>query len=308
MKRKPTRKQFDSYFILKIILLLIIVWFLGSGLVNLIKDKGVQTMVVDNQISEEIIETYGVLDLSEVTLAAPVAGQPVQLISEGDRVRNGNGVFQIGSTTVYAPLAGMVSYHIDGLEDIHQLSELLQLDLATYHQEQQNPQEDAETTISAGQIYGKIINSFDQINICLVCPVSPYITGLQEGDSIKVRLLDIETELTGTITETIAVSTYEKGFRIDLGCPPQQVLQQRVYSVVVPYNQNQVLKIPKKALVNRKGEDGVYRLQKGFVFWQAIMIVEENEEDDTIVVTGLDAGDIIVTTPQLVKEKENIKY
>ena len=95
----------------------------------------------------------------------------------------------------------------------------------------------------------------------------------------------------------------------------ETVFQQRIYKIELPYDRVTALSIPEEALVERQGETGVYYLQKGFVFWKPVtpgqawpdlglVASEQTEEDED----GLQSGDIVVTTPHLVHEGENIKF
>ena len=87
------------------------------------------------------------------------------------------------------------------------------------------------------------------------------------------------------------------------------VYQQRIYQIELPYNSERVLAIPKQALAKKRGVDGVYYLHKGFVFWKEVTVSERWIEQGVLIVEdGLEEGDIVVTTPKLVREGENIKF
>ena len=307
-KLKRKHKEINSYALIKIFLGFIIIWFIGNGLLSVLKNKAIETETLTYKIDEKIIATYGVLDMSEVLLPALETGQAVKVVQEGNRVRSGNAVYQVNNRTVYAPLAGLVSYKIDGYEEINDLSEILRRDLDKDYKEQENRKKEQNENAVQEEAYSKIINNFDNVTMCVLCPVSPYINGLKKGDVLKFRLLDNELEFSGKITETIAVSDYEKGLRVDLGAPQEQIFGQRIYKIEVFYEQQKVIEIPKSAVVIQNGENGVYTLRKGFVFWKPIFIVKEYAENKSLIVNGLEVGETIVTTPHLVSEGENIKY
>jgi len=307
-KQKRKQREINSYALVKFFLGVAVVWFIGNGLLSMLTNKAIQTQTLAYQIDEKIIATYCVLDMSEVLLPSLETGQATKLLSEGDRVRSGNAVYQVNDKTIYAPVAGLVSYKIDGYEQINDLVEFLQSDLDKQYEEQERQKKEKNETVVQDQVYSKIINSFDNVTMCVVCPVSPYINGLKKGDTLKFRLLDNGLELSGKIIETAAVSDYEKGLRVDLGCPRQEVFAQRIYKTEVFYDQRKVIAIPEKALVQQNGEDGVYTLRKGFVFWKPVIVVTERPETKQLIVNGIEAGETIVTTPHLVSEGENIKY
>ena len=61
--------------------------------------------------------------------------------------------------------------------------------------------------------------------------------------------------------------------------------------------------------MEKDGAQGVYYLQKGFVFWKNVTVGQTWEDQGlTVIEDGLDSGDMIVTTPQYVREGENIKF
>ena len=70
-----------------------------------------------------------------------------------------------------------------------------------------------------------------------------------------------------------------------------------------------ILKNGNYILVEKDGQSGVYYLQKGFVFWAPVTLGKTWDETGNVIVeSGLEDGMIIVTTPKLVREGENIKY
>ena len=89
----------------------------------------------------------------------------------------------------------------------------------------------------------------------------------------------------------------------------ETVFQQRIYKIELPYDQMTGFLISPDIVVEKDGQTGVYYLQKGFVCWDAVTLVEPWDEEGRVVVeSGLEDGMIIVTTPQLVREGENIKF
>ena len=112
-KQKRKQREINSYALVKFFLGVAVVWFIGNGLLSMLTNKAIQTQTLAYQIDEKIIATYCVLDMSEVLLPSLETGQATKLLSEGDRVRSGNAVYQVNDKTIYAPVAGLVSYKID---------------------------------------------------------------------------------------------------------------------------------------------------------------------------------------------------
>lgn len=308
-KKSIKKKRFNEYQIIKVFSACIIIWFVGSAAINMIKTTFVHTMTIGKQVQEEQWECFGALDLEEYVLMAPASGPVVRQIAEGKKVGKNDGVFQVGGQTVYASEAGLVSYQLDGLESFALLEEYSIMDFKTKYEEQKqlfSEKEAVEEAVS-GSGYAKVINNFDNVYLCLASTPNSYISSLEEDERIQIRFLDMDYEQYGRVKEIRQVPGSDLVYlRLDLGCPDQHLMQQRFYKIALPYNREYVIEIPQKALVSQGDKNGVYFLQKGFVFWQEIAIVKENT--DTVEVEGLEEGTIIVTTPQLVKEGENIKF
>ena len=204
-KQKRKQREINSYALVKFFLGVAVVWFIGNGLLSMLTNKAIQTQTLAYQIDEKIIATYCILDMSEILLPSLETGQATKLLSEGDRVRSGNAVYQVNDKTIYAPVAGLVSYKIDGYEQVNDLAEFLQSDLDKQYEEQERQKKEKDETVVQDQVYSKIINSFDNVTMCVVCPVSPYINGLKKGDTLKFRLLDNGLDFSCIFIESFCV-------------------------------------------------------------------------------------------------------
>ena len=109
--------------------------------------------------------------------------------------------------------------------------------------------------------------------------------------------------------EALNTDDGKRCMKLSVGLTNEVLFQQRVYQIELPYNSERVLVLPKQALIKRHGANGVYSLHKGFVFWTEVTVSDRWLDQDVFVVeSGLEEGDIIVTTPRLVREGENIKF
>lgn len=317
MAKKKVRKLYPKENIVKILLLVIVIWFLGSLVVNQVRNNLIQTETVKTRVLEHFDTGYGLFTGTETVIVAPAEGAVERTMAEGERVRKGNAVFNVNGSIAYTNEAGRVSYQIDGLEGNTDLSAVCSTDLETRYAEQQNVGKQQNTEAVAGMPYAKVINTFGNTELYLTVPRTEYTSTLEVEQKIPVRFVDIEFEVQATIMELLDTPDDTRYLKLKLGTVKETVFQQRIYKIELPYDRVTAIAVPEQALVEKKGETGVYYLQKGFVFWktvktgqtwpdQGLVVIEdtqEGEEED-----GLKDGDIVVTTPRLVHEGENIKY
>jgi len=295
----------------KWIFLLIVVWmlwFAGSAVAGQIRDLFVQSEEVHYVTMEHIEEGYGLVMGTEHLIQAQADGEVTVLIAEGERVRKGNAVFRIGDLYQYTNHAGRVSYQVDNMEIGLDISAVAELDMKQIYHEQQRRKEKKQNAVS-GEPYAKVQETMSDIVMYVKLQQNNYTATLETGQSVMVKLLDNDTEVHGTVAEILNTAQGERCVKVEVITISDQLFQQRMYQVALPYNSERVLTIPKQALAKKRGVNGVYYLHKGFVFWKEVTVSERWADQGVLVVDyGLEEGDVIVTTPRLVKEGENIKF
>lgn len=315
MANKKGRKLYPKENIVKILLLIIVVWFVATILVNQVRSSLIQTERLSVTVLEHIEEGYGLLSGEEVAIAAPADGVVERLVTEGNRVRKGNAVFSANGVIAYTNNAGRVSYQIDGLEGITDLSAICGTNLEERYAAQQSDTGEPQTTDAvSGAVYAKVINTFDEIYLYITVPHNTYTDSLEVDKQIPVRLTDLDYEVTAQVTDIVDAGDSGRYLKLKLSDVKEIVFQQRIYKIELPYNRTSAIAVPKEAVVEKHGKTGVYYLQKGFVLWQEVTLGDEWPDLGLVVVeqteenSGLEAGDVIVTTPHLVHEGENIKF
>ena len=301
-------KQNSVVRILLLVMTIWMFWFLGSAVVGQVKDLFVESQEITSVTMEHIETGYGMITGTEYIIAAQNDGDVDQLIAEGERVRKGNAVFRAGDNYHYTNHAGRVSYRVDGLEAIADISAISELDFEKYYTEQKKKKQKTVDAVS-GEPYAKVQETMDAMVLYLMVNNDNYTASLETGQVITVRLGDIDAVVSGQVAEILNTADGERCIKLEIGTVNADLFQQRFYQVILPYNSEKVLTIPKQALVQKRGTDGVYYLHKGFVFWKEVTVSDRWLEQGVYVVeTGLKAGDIVVTTPKLVREGENIKF
>lgn len=306
--------------IVKVILLIAAFWLLTSTVYSMIIGALTKTMTIGKAVTENVYSPYGMMVYDAYGIAAPLNGEGASITAEGIRVRRNAAVFKVTAASgsamqgrsekiMYAPLSGIVTYHIDGYENVRTGDDVQALDLAKiYEDERQN---DYQWQLAReGVTFAKIINNLDDIFMYLDCEQNSYTETFAEGDKIRIRFPELSYS---TICRVVEIESYQKAankssrlmVKVDLGTAEQNVFSRRVWQVELPYDVAHVVEIPKAAIIYQDNEAGVFELDKGFAYWRSIEISEE--KTDTVIVENLAEGAQIVTTPQYVKEGEFVK-
>lgn len=301
-------KQNTTVKVLMLVMLLWLVWLLGSLLVGQVRDLFVQTEDVRFVTMERVENGYGMLSPTEHIISATVDGTVEELIAEGERVRKGNAVFRIGETYHYTNYAGRVSYVLDGLENMTDIASVAALDWKAFYNAQQKKSKKSDSAV-AGESYAKVQETLGNMVLYLQMPNMGQVAMLEVGQTITIQLTDVGTQVSGKVIERLDTEDGNRCIKLEISLANEQMLQQRLYQVAFPYDSERVIPISEQALVRKNGVDGVYCLHKGFVFWQEVVVSDRWSDQGILVVEeGLTTGDVVVTTPRLVREGENIKF
>ncbi len=309
MAAQKKRTLYPKEHIVKILLVVIVAWFILMLAGNQIRTAMVQTEEIKTTVLEHVDSGYGLLHGVEYLVIAQADGTVEPIVQEGERVRKGNAVLKIDNTYSYTNHAGRVSYQLDGLESTDNLNAICSTDLERRYAEQQNRQKDDVPDGVNGLGAAKVINIFDDMYLYVTVPRTAYTGSLETDNRIRVRLADIEEQVYATVTEVLDTQDGSRYLKLRLGTVKETVFQQRIYKVELPYEQQNAIAVSPDVLVEQNGETGVYYLEKGFVFWEPVTVGQAWDEQNKVVIeSGLEDGDIIVTTPHLVREGENIKF
>lgn len=302
-------KQNKAVKVLLLVMAVWVIWFVGSALVGQVRDLFVQSEEIHYVTMEHVETGYAVMQTAEYVIYAASDGAAEPIVAEGERVRKGNAVFRMGDTYHYTNYAGRVSYQIDNLEAVTDIGTISALDLKQKYQEQQKKKTQKASSLKAGDAYAKVQETMNGLAIYLSVPNTDQTAELTIGQTVSVRLLDIEQQIKGTIVEILNTADGKRCIKLESTIADDSVYQQRIYQAEIPFGSENVLAIPKQALTKKRGTDGVYYLHKGFVFWKEVTVSERWLDQGVLVVdAGLAEGDIVVTTPHLVREGENIKF
>jgi hypothetical protein len=233
---------------------------------------------------------------NETVTRAPVSGQVRLLVEEGLRVRAGEAVCEISEKRLTAPVPGVVSFVLDGLEE-------------SASQSLTSPLHDVATTGKSDEVV-RILDG-DQVTpgTPLFRLVDDFTWNLQvavqggrrlrPGESVVVSFPGGETRMQIERTEGREGKTLAQ-LKGD-GLPPQ-CLYLRQFEVRLSASRREGVVVPARSLVSTDGERwGVYVMVGRSLVYQRLEVLATNEKE--ALVRGLPVGARLVTNPQKVPAK-----
>ena len=100
-----------------------------------------------------------------------------------------------------------------------------------------------------GQPVAKVINVFDEVYLYVTVPRSAYTGSLEIDQRIKVRLDDLDMQMTARVTEMLDTPDGFRYLKLKLGNVKETVFQQRIYKIEMPYEQMNVIAVSPDVLV-----------------------------------------------------------
>lgn len=273
-------------------------------------------MTVGAEYTDVVYSDYGFIQAEESLITAKKAGSVKVAVKDGVRVPKNHEVFSVTTTDdngksktepYYAPISGIVSYHINGYENMTDIDEIKNLDFRSIYEEtftkdrQSNASEDAV----AGEPYAKIIDNLKTVYIYMSYNSDDNYFFDEEGDTLRMRFPELNESTTGTVKEIIDNGDGREFCKIALGPVSETFLMNRVVQAEIYQVQTSTLDLTKDSLVYNDGEAGVYIVNNGVVQWQKVTI--KHESDNRVECETLDEGTVIVLTPNLVEPGDVVK-
>ena len=252
--------------IIKILAAVVVLALAVSYLVRYITVANLETMIVPAEQVYETYETYGFVCADEYLLTAAFDGELVPVIEEGKRVGknyavyalkrvNADGSIEENLNYFYAPLAGLVSYRIDGYENLDDLNQICALDLAGLS-ETLNQSESTEP-LPSGQACAKIINNVGGVRLVCTLPKNEYTDELQEKSSVEINFPELDWKGQFSI-----ISQTDLGDKVALElqkkAPHDDLYLSRIVKAEFGHYVKQDVVLPKGAVIYRESEVGVY--------------------------------------------------
>ncbi|MHB1421341.1 MAG: HlyD family efflux transporter periplasmic adaptor subunit, partial [Bacillota bacterium] len=182
-------------------ILLLVVWVIFNHVKMLVVQRLIKVETTSYSIQEETVHLSGVIIKGETIITAPVTGKMRSVVPEGMRVPVGEvlaHVQAVGTTgeidgqdfPVAAPVAGMVSYHFDGLEQVLAPKTLEELDLNKIDQLVSQPGQDSGPNgqVKKGEALAKIVDNIGGLEIYATLGKAALTRQLEPGQNVELRV------------------------------------------------------------------------------------------------------------------------
>lgn len=303
----------------KIVIGLFVLGFLivtGNSAYSMIHQHLIKTMTVGAEYTDVVYSDYGFIQAEESLITPKVSGSVDIAVDEGTRAPKNHEVFSVTTTNdegksktepYYAPISGIVSYHIDGYENMSDIDEIKDLDFRSIYEDTftNDGKTNASKDAVAGEVYAKVIDNLKEAYIYMAYNSNDNQFFNDEGDTLRIRFPELNESTTGTVEEIIDNGDGNKFCKIALGPVSETFLTNRVVQAEIYQVETSTLNLVKDVLVYNDGDPGVYIVSNGTVQWQSVKII--SEDDDQVECETLQEGTVIVLTPNRVSPGDVVK-
>lgn len=254
--------------------------------------------LLENQIDEKMQNIRNVTDVTKleeykkeindlVTRKAKIAGDLSpkgsylnQLIEER---KNYESQLNSGSEYVKAPISGIVSYKVDGLEEVLTPDNFSAL--SKEYLESLNLQ--TGKIVPTSEESGKAINNF----YCYIATItsSQEAKNAEVGKNVKVRLSN-NVEVPAQITNIVKENDEETLIILKLEKEIEELINYRKISFDLIWWNDTGLKVPNQAIVNDNGKDYVVRSRAGYL--SKILVKVKRKGNDYSIVEPYDTEEL----------------
>ena len=256
----------------------------------MLNDKSLLTAdikLLENQIDEKLEDISKITDVTKLTeykkeidnliaKKAKMAGESSpkgsylrQLIEERKNYEN---QLNSGAEYVKAPMSGIVSYRVDGLESV-----LTTDDFNKFNKELlENLKLKTNQIIASSEEKGKIINGY----MCYIIfnSDSDEAKNVKNGDIIQIRLQNASTTTRATVTNIITESDDSKTITLQIEKNVEDLINYRKISFDIVWWSEEGFKIPNSSLVEEKDHYYVVRNRNGYYNKMLVKILKQNDE------------------------------
>ena len=288
---------------LKIIILSILIFFLGSSLYN----YTINTFLLKTKLPEEDIlitghQTTGLILREETLVKAPASGSYDIIVSEGQRVaRNESLAIRMGQP-VQSPASGLVSFIIDGFEEMDSSIDSLELDLSKGKEEYHTEKTTGNLVFDAKQPLMKVIDNLSKPKIYMEAPLALFEEPLKIGMVLRISFDDNSDIYRVRITDLKGIAQQAMILAEFVNYPKES---QRFQPLTIITDEKKVSRIPAKSVVYTETGAGVFVVERGFIVFHEISLIKAKERD--VYINSLEGITEIIINPRFAKEGRFIR-
>lgn len=292
--------------------LIIVLIALAVGVAgNYIRSHNIKIITIPAETAYVTYEGYGFVCVNEYLMSANMSGKVAPVINEGERIGKNYAVYALQGVDTdgnnqgtpqyfYAPVAGLVSYKIDGYENTDDLNQITALNLEELYTSLHTDETDEQEIVQSGAACAKIIDNVGTLRLICTLAHNDYTDSLAEVSSVRLTFPELDFEAVGRING-ISTNGEEAVLDLNISGAYDSLYLSRAVKVQFGEYVTQNAALPTSAIIYRDGEAGVYALSKKFVYWRAVELKDVDSEGN-VIVEGLSEGDEVVADAQNVKE------
>lgn len=294
------------------LIVLSLLWIIISSVYGTIHAHLIRTMTVESETRDIVYSDYGFIQPQQALLKADVGGDVTINCEQGDRVAKNHEVFSVNYQTedgkstrdkhFYAAVSGIVSYQIDGYEDLTNIDDIEQLDLRSIYEKSVSSKKSDEvaSTVASDTVFAKVIDNLQPVSLYMAYNPDSNDVFDKEGDTFNIRFPELNVSTVATVEEIVDKGDGSKFCRLSLGPVTDDFLLNRVVQVECYRTEEATLSVPNDCIVYENNEPGVYTLDHRIVTWTSVTII--NQDDQNTECEILPEGTEIILTPKRVEK------
>lgn len=291
--------------ILAAILIGALMWFVISQAYNLALIRIAKTFPAEEGSLEKSVKIQAVLVRHEWLFTCPLSGKLRVIAKEGERVPEGSLLAVVtgeGSSVstempvqnIYAKKTGIVSYKLDGLENVLTPSTIASLKEESVYEQAKIANSIVaanQDIIPSGTAFVKIVNNLKPIVLDFSLAKEVLEEAPKEGDTFLFRIPLEKEQWKATV---VNVSKNPLNYRIiaETSDWPQQFLNSRFVELDCIINIFKGLIVPSSAISEKEGVKGVYKIDTNRYRFVPVEII--GQVGELAVVSGVEAGDEVL--------------
>lgn len=248
------------------------------NLINSIQDSLVRDNMQETLLAIETLElnTKKNVDISEISDLINLSNQELE-----DRRDDLSKEISTNNVVYKAEDAGIISYKVDGLEEVYNEENIEKIDYQLIMDNQKSASLGQRNSVKMGDPLYKIIDNF---TYSMAIPVEDEkVLKTYSKDKAVDLLINSKISLKGRVSRVNRTSESKGVLIVSLNDKLSELGYDRVLNVSLIESRSDCFVIPTKAIVEVDNQTGVYILElNGLVKFRPIEILRQNEIDTTI--------------------------
>lgn len=257
------------------------------NLINSIQDSLVRDNMQETLLAIETLElnTKKNVDISEISDLINLSNQELE-----DRRDDLSKEISTNNVVYKAEDAGIISYKVDGLEEVYNEENIEKIDYQLIMDNQKSTSLGQRNSVKTGDPLYKIIDNF---TYAMAIPVEDAkVLKTYSKDKTVDLLINSKISLKGKVSRVNRTNESKGVLIVPLNDKLSELGYDRVLNVSLIESRSECFVIPTKAIVEVDNQTGVYILElNGLVKFRPIEILRQNEIDTTISI-GDEKGNI----------------